>query len=224
MNDRGAVSTRGVANCCEPDDFISSIRNGDKMFSRRTIWASIATTTAYPSFVWPQPAAAGPNSIEADHIQQTMAIGSLTLLVSRMATEKISVPKLKEFALLEAAEQDTLLDVLKSLQSPSQVKGVVVPLPDADLEAQLVPLGLQIFKKMRSMEAGTDFSREFFLVQSEAHQQLLRIQEDYLKLGREPVSINVAKLADGLIREHLQLLSDIKFEMGAAGQAAGAAR
>jgi putative membrane protein len=116
-----------------------------------------------------------------------------------------------------------MLDVLKSLQSPRQVKGAVVPLSNADLETRLVPLGLQIVNKMRAMEAGADFSREFFLVQSDAHQQLLRIQEDYLKLGREPASINVAKLADGLIREHLQLLSDIKFEMG-AGQAAGAAR
>jgi putative membrane protein len=104
------------------------------------------------------------------------------------------------------------------------VKGTIRTLSDADLEAQLVPLSLQILNKMRGMEAGADFSREFFLVQSEAHQQLLRVQEDYLKLGREPASINVAKLADGLIREHLQLLSDIKFEMGAAGQAAGAAR
>ena len=141
-----------------------------------------------------------------------------------MAIEKINIPKLREFALLEAAEQKTMLDVPKSLQSPSQVKGTVLPLSDADLEDQLVPLGLQILNKMRAMEAGADFSREFFLVQSEAHQQLLRIQEDYLKLGREPASINVAKLADGLIREHLQLLSDIKFEMGAAGQAVGGAR
>jgi putative membrane protein len=98
-----------------------------------------------------------------------------------MAIEKINIPKLREFALLEAAEQETMLDVLKSLQSPSQVKGTVLPLSDADLEDQLVPLGLQILNKMRAMEAGADFSREFFLVQSEAHQQLLRIQEDYLK-------------------------------------------
>ena len=193
------------------------------MLSRRTILAGMATATVSTSFAWPQPAP-GPNTIESEHIRQTTAIGCLTLLVSRMATEKISIPKLREFALLEAAEQATMLDVLKSLQNPNQVKGTVAPLSDADLEPQLVPLGLQILNKMRAMEAGADFSREFFLVQSEAHQQLLRIQEDYLKLGREPASINVAKLADGLIREHLQLLSDIKFEMGAAGQAAGAAR
>jgi putative membrane protein len=115
-----------------------------------------------------------------------------------MAIEKINIPKLREFALLEAAEQKTMLDVPKSLQSPSQVKGTVLPLSDADLEAQLVPLGLQILNKMRAMEAGANFSRECFLVQSEAHQQLLRIHEDYVKLGREPASINVATLADGL--------------------------
>jgi putative membrane protein len=193
------------------------------MFSRRTILAGLAITSAYTSLAWPQPAAVT-NTIESDHIRQTTAIGCLSLLVSRMATEKINIPKLREFALLEAAEQETILDVLKSLQNPGQVKGTVRTLSDADLEAQLVPLSLQILNKMRGMEAGADFSREFFLVQSEAHQQLLRVQEDYLKLGREPASINVAKLADGLIREHLQLLSDIKFEMGAAGQAAGAAR
>ena len=102
----------------------------------------------------------------------------MSLLISR-ATEKINIPKLKEFALLEAAEQETILDVLKSLQSPGQVKGTVRTLSDADLEAQLVPLSLQILNKMRGMEAGTDFSREFFLVQNQAHQQLLRVQEDY---------------------------------------------
>src|SRR5271170_6535522 len=148
------------------------------MFSRRAVLAGLSATTASASFAWPQTATVKANTIESDHIKQTMAIGSLTLLVSRMAIEKISVPKLKEFAFFEAVEQETMLDVLKSLQDPGQVKGAVVPLPDADLEAQLVPLGLQILQKMRSMEAGADFSREFFLVQSEAHQQLLRIQED----------------------------------------------
>jgi putative membrane protein len=194
------------------------------MFSRRTVLAGLATTAASTSLAGSQPAAVNPNTIESDHIKQIMAIGSLTLLLSRMAIEKINIPKLKEFALFESAEQETMLNILKSIDNPREAKGAVVPLPDADLEAQLVPLGLQILRKMRAMEAGADFSREFFLIQSEAHQQLLRIHEDYLKLGKEPTSINVAKLADGLIREHLQLLSDIKFEMGGAGQGAGAAR
>jgi hypothetical protein len=84
------------------------------MFSRRTILAGIAITSAYTSLAWPQPAAVT-NTIESDHIRQTTAIGCLSLLVSRMATEKINIPKLREFALLEAAEPETILDVLKSL-------------------------------------------------------------------------------------------------------------
>jgi putative membrane protein len=42
--------------------------------------------------------------------------------------------------------------------------------------------------------------------QIEGHQKLLRIQEEYLSSGKDIAHINLAKLARGQIKEHLQLL------------------
>jgi putative membrane protein len=168
-----------------------------------------------PPFAQGQPTAAPkPETIEADQLQQSMAIGALTLLVSKIAAERINVPRIKEFALLEVAEQESLFDVMRSLQSPAQAGGTVNPTSDAELEAHLIPRGREVLQKMRDADAGTNFARDYFLLQVDAHQQLLRIHEDYLKLGKNSAVVNVVKLADEMIREHLLLLGDIKAELG----------
>jgi putative membrane protein len=186
-----------------------------KMLIRLMILTGLAVAIITPSFAVGQPAAAAPNTIEADQLQQSMAIGALTLLVSRIAADRINVPRIKEFALLEVAEQQTLFDVMKSLRGTAQATGSVSPTSDAELEEHLVPRGREILQKMRGADADTNFVRDYFLLQVDAHQQLLRIHEDYLKLGKHPAVVNVAKLADEMIREHLLLLGDIKAELGA---------
>jgi hypothetical protein len=53
---------------------------------------------------------------------------------------------------------------------------------------------------------------------------LLRIQETYLNSGRNNRDfINAAKLARGMIKEHLQLLADIESEIDFGGTTTGAA-
>ena len=57
---------------------------------------------------------------------------------------------------------------------------------------------------------GKEFEAAYVLAQTDGHQKLLRIQEDYLASGKDPAHINVPKLARGQIKEHLQLLADLR--------------
>jgi len=190
------------------------------MLHRRTVLAALAATAATPALAQSQagrnPGAVGANGAEMDYIQHTMAIGSLSLAVSRIAEQKARFPRLKEFAQFEVAEQETVADVLKSLQNPGPVTGAVKPPSEAELEEHLDPSGRDALQKMRAAQVGATFDRDYLDAQTEGHEQLLRIQEDYLKSARNLDSVNVAKLARGMIKEHLQLLANIKSEMGSS--------
>jgi putative membrane protein len=77
---------------------------------------------------------------------------------------------------------------------------------------------------MRAAPSGTEFDREYLAAQATGHLELLRIQETYLNSGRNNRDfINVAKLARGMIKEHLQLLADIGSEIDFGGATTGAA-
>jgi putative membrane protein len=145
---------------------------------------------------------------ETQLIEQTLPIGSLSLAVSRVAEPEVRAPKLREFARFEIAEQETVANVLKALQNPGEpVSGTVAPPSDSDVESHLDVRGRETLQKMRSARAGAEFDREYVDAQTEGHQQLLRIQEDHLKSGRNLDAVNFSKLASGMIKEHLQLLS-----------------
>jgi hypothetical protein len=53
------------------------------------------------------------------------------------------------------------------------------------------------------------------------HQQLLRIQEDYLRVGTNKHFLSISRLLDVLVREHLIYLDDIKNNVD-AGKGTGA--
>jgi putative membrane protein len=93
------------------------------MIERRKILAVVAVAIATPAFAQTRTrgTADARRSIggpEEQQMQMTMTIGSLSLAVSRLAAQKVSFPKLKEFAGFEVAEQETVAGVLKSLQNP----------------------------------------------------------------------------------------------------------
>jgi putative membrane protein len=187
------------------------------MTSRRGLMAGFAAVATSSAFAQNSPREQGASfapSLESQHIQKTAALSALSLATSRIAGEKIALPRLKEFAALEVVEQLTVVDVLKTLADPQQLNGTVPQPDEGQVEAQLDPRGSEIVQRMRTAPAGTDFNREYFLLQVGVHQQLLRIQEDYLKLGRSPGSIIFTKLVHGMISEHLQFLADIKNELG----------
>lgn len=191
------------------------------MLPRRTVLVTLAAVTATSSFAQGQSSGAqggvGASGPEQQWMQQTQKIGSLSLAISRIAEQKAEFDDLKEFAKFEVAEQEAVADVLKSLQNPGQVSGTIRPPSEAEVEQHLDQHGREELQKMRAAQAGSQFDRDYLEAQTNGHQQLLRIQEEYLNSGRNLDAINVAKLARGLIKEHLQLLADINSDMESGG-------
>ena len=60
------------------------------------------------------------------------------------------------------------------------------------------------------MKAGPDFDKAYIKAQVEGHRKLLEIQEAYLAKPDNADEANVAKLARGMIKEHLALLGDLE--------------
>ena len=196
------------------------------MILRRTVLVTLAAAAATSSFAQTQQGRPPGADAGADeqYVRQTLAAGSLSLAVSRIAEGKLQTDDLKEFAQLEAAEQETLADVLKSLQNPSLTDATTKPLSDAEMEQHLDQSGREQLEKMRAAPAGAEFDREYLEGQTNGHLELLRIQETYLGSGRNNLNfINVAKLARAMIREHLQLLADLESEIETGGATTGAA-
>ena len=195
------------------------------MVPRRTVLVALAAAAAQSSFAQTQsgPAPGGDAGPDEQYLRETSAVGSFSLAASRLAQEKAQTDDLKEFAQLEAAEQETLADVLKSLRKPL-IDGTVKPPSDAEVEQYLDRRGREKLEKMRAAPAGTEFDREYLAAQATGHLELLRIQETYLNSGRNNRDfINAAKLARGMIKEHLQLLADIESEIDFGGTTTGAA-
>jgi putative membrane protein len=192
------------------------------MVPRRTVLVALAAAAAGSSFAQTQSGRTpgsdgGPDD---QYIRLTMAASSLSLAVSRIAQQKVQTGDLKEFAQLEVTEQETLADVLKSLQNPSPPDGTIKPPSDAEVEQHLDQRGREELEKIRAAPAGTEFDREYLEAQANGHLELLRIQEGYLNSRQNnPDFMNVAKLTRGMIREHLQLLADIESEVESAGVA-----
>jgi len=196
------------------------------MVPRRAVLVALAAATANSSFAQTQlgPSPGGDARPDEQYLKEASAIGALSLALSRLAQEKAQTDGLKEFAQLEAAEQEALADVLKSMQNPGLMEGTIKPPSEAEVEQHLDQRGREKLEKMRAAPAGTEFDREYLAAQATGHLELLRIQETYLNSGRNNHDfINVAKLARSMIKEHLQLLADIESEIELGGATTGAA-
>ncbi len=150
----------------------------------------------------------GPEAVQ--HMQQTAAVGSLSLLVSREALNKVHAPKLLQFAKLEVAEQNTISDIIKGMNLPaSQAQGTVVPPSDDEAKSHLDPDGRNNYAKLQGL-SGDTFEKAYLQVEIDGHQKLLAIQNSYLSKGHNREELDLAKLAKGMIQEHLELLHDLK--------------
>src|SRR3712207_607416 len=109
---------------------------------RRLVLTGLATAAASPALaqsqqpapipVTPQPAgsqsgaAAGGlfqssaqiGQTEIEHLQQTLAGGTVALQTSEIALQKAQNPRVKQFAQFERDEQTTIAEVLRSIQEP----------------------------------------------------------------------------------------------------------
>jgi putative membrane protein len=57
---------------------------------------------------------------------------------------------------------------------------------------------------------GAGFDKAYVAAQLDGHKKLLAIQEDYLKVGQNREHLSVAKLARGMINEHIDHLGMLK--------------
>ena len=157
----------------------------------------------------PPPAPRGPDARQK-HTKDTMTVGSLSLALSRIAQTKANHPRLKQFVEFEIAEQETVADVLKALQTNATPAGSITAPSDAELMRNLDEEGKAAVEKLRNLRAGAEFDRAYIHYEVEGHRKLLDIQEVYLKTPDNRDETNIAKLARGMIKEHLTLLADME--------------
>ena len=184
--------------------------------NRRTLLTSAAFAAAVPAFL-SMPAfaqtAAAPGDAEKKHADDTKKIGSLSLAASRVAVEKASDPMVKEFAKWEVAEQETIADILKSMETDGKAEGALKPPTNAEVEAILDADGKSSLEKLKPT-SGKDFDKSYVAAQLDGHKMLLTIQEDYLKVGQNREHLSVTKLARGQIKEHIDHLDMLKSKVG----------
>jgi putative membrane protein len=195
------------------------------MLERRVLLTAMAATVAMPAFaqtrndpakdaskepsVAGSPATGNMGPAEQKHMMDTMAAGSTSLVASRVAVKKVRDEDVKEFAEFEVAEQETVADVLTSMKDPSKATGKLKPPSDSEARQHIPQEEQATLQKMEQMD-GKEFETAYVRAQTEGHQKLLRIQEEYLASGRDPAHLMLAKLARGQIKEHLQLLAHLR--------------
>jgi putative membrane protein len=168
-----------------------------------------SVVAASPAFAQKQPASAEMGKPEMEHMQETMKAGSLSLATSRVAVQKATNAEIKQFAQFEVAEQEGIAEVLKSMKGDN-MPATSGAAPNAEVQANLDDKGKATLKKLQDAKSGAEFDREYVKVQTDGHNELLKIQENYIKAGRVREHVNVAKLARGHIKEHISRLQGMK--------------
>lgn len=180
--------------------------------NRRILLAAVAAAAAAPAAAQTGPASpmggsAAPapgaklGNLEVEHGKKTTIAGAAALETSRIALQKARDPGVKQFAQFEVEEQTTLAGVLETVD-PSYGAAK----PDARAGDML--------RVLAAMAPGPDFDKAYVKGQIEGHRTLMQIQEDYLKTGSNRERVTIAKLARGMIREHLALLEHIQASLG----------
>lgn len=182
--------------------------------NRRLVLTSIAALAASPALAQNNSSTSGPASAQSagkqKYIKDTLAVGSMSLILSRMALPKVNDAHLKQFTQFEIAEQETVADVLNALKTNASPMGSIPSPTDAEAMQNLNEAGKATVEKFRGLKAGSAFDRVFIQTEIDAHRLLLGFQEAYLKSPDDLDATNVAKLAQGVIKEHLTLLGDMQ--------------
>lgn len=185
--------------------------------NRRNMLKVAAAATTLPALlastsVFAQSAAAMGDA-EKKHAEDTKKIGSLSLATSRVAVTKAGDPMVKEFAKWEVGEQETIADILKSMETGGKVEGALKPPSEDEVEKTLDAEGKASLDKLKGT-SGAEFDKAYVSAQLDGHKKLLTIQEAYLKIGQEREHLSVTKLARGQIKEHIDHLDMLKSTVG----------
>lgn len=194
------------------------------MIGRRAVVAALVAFVASPVLAQNTNLQAGNSSSspapEHTHHQATLAVGSLSLLASRLAVTRARGAQVKQFAEFEVAEQETIADVLLTLDGKQQVEGKLRQPSDAEATQNLDAAGRDAFEKLRSVQAGPAFDQAYLKLEMDGHEQLLQAQNNYLAVGTDLGRVNLAKMAKGQIREHIQLLANLDRDATVTGSIA----
>ena len=164
----------------------------------------------------------GQQMTQADmqHVQQTMQLGLVALETSRIAQQKAQNADLKRLATFEVQEQTTLSEVLHSMMEPAATAatgsaaqpstGSGTSTPAMQMDAQ----SREMIQRLQNTQPGEAFDRQYLQGQMEGHSGLLQVQTQYLQSNpQNREHVNVAKLARGVITEHIALLEEIQTKM-----------
>lgn len=164
--------------------------------------SALAQGSAMPAGPGASPTAGAKlGNAEVEHAKKTAIAGAATLESSKVAVTKAQNEMVKMFAMFERDEQMTIAEVLEAMD-PS----LGAAKPDAKMADML--------QKMNAMPAGAEFDKAYVAAQVQGHETLLSIQEEYLKVGRNREHVAVAKMARGVIKEHLALLAHTRKMLG----------
>ncbi|MBD2747646.1 DUF4142 domain-containing protein [Microvirga sp. BT688] len=164
------------------------------------------------------PAAMGQEQSQTDrqYIQQALALSTVSLQQSNFALTKAQNPRVKQFAEFEVGEQNLLAEIMHSFADPNATASTTRGAQAAASTAPELPAkDAQAMERLSKAAGGAAFDKDYVTLQIQGHQELLKLQDDYLKQGsgnRE--TTNVAKLARGQIQEHLTMLQDMQKELG----------
>jgi len=178
---------------------------------RRQLLATLAATAFIPAVLAaPRLFAATAEMREAERklVEMTKTVGSLSLATSRLAFEMARADMVKMFAKFEVAEQETIADILKSMEMDKAEGALKVP-TEAEVDAMLDPAAKQALAKLKGTK-GEEFDKAYVAAQLDGHEKLLAIQQDYLKVGQNREYLSFAKLARGMINEHIDHLKMLK--------------
>src|SRR5215218_10571758 len=151
---------------------------------------------------------------EMQHMQQTMQLGMVALETSRIAQQKAQNADLKQFATFEVQEQTTLSEVLHSMMEPTATSATGAASGTSAPAMQMDAQSREMIQRLQNTQAGEAFDRQYLQGQMEGHSGLLQVQTQYLQSNpQNREHVNVAKMARGMITEHIALLEEIQTKM-----------
>ena len=151
---------------------------------------------------------------DMQHMQQTMQLGMVALETSRIAQQKAQNADLKRFATFEVQEQTTLSEVLHSMMEPAATSATGAASGTSAPAMQMDAPSREMIQRLQNTQPGEAFDRQYLQGQMEGHSALLQVQTQYLQSNpQNREHVNVAKLARGVITEHIALLEEIQTKM-----------
>lgn len=166
--------------------------------------AGIAVPLGVHRAAWAQTASGSVADMDEDDIKMMIAANSLaSLQSSQMAVQQANDPLVKEFARLEAEEQQNTMAAMKAMgESPSEAT-----VPD-DKKAAM--------QRLQSAQ-GAEFDELFVNTQTTAHQELLALHQNLLeKAGNESRESVIPLLSVPAIKSHIAMLQLINQNIGSS--------